>query len=177
MWQVFIERMRQPTDPQRLQPDSPWPSQRSEKKPVAAEKHVLDARKSRDLKRNAGLKRPDMSRMHPQSFSRLKIADHEFAGKFQPRGPLPAQFLQKKAVAAENSRAQRLLEGDGDLNLRCPAQKAVAMNQVLVSRRDFNRNNVSRQLGRKRDFAGNPGGAILGHENRPAPGHPLNHSE
>jgi hypothetical protein len=73
-------------------------------------------------------------------------------------------MLEQKAAAAKNSRAQRLLEADGNLDLRRRAQKAVAMNHVLVSRRDFHRNNVPGQLGRKRHLAGDAGGTIFGHK-------------
>jgi len=51
--------------------------------------------------------------------------------------PCPVAFLQKEAVAAENSCAERLLEADTDLNLRRGAEESVAVDHVFVSRSNF----------------------------------------
>src|SRR5260370_33880622 len=128
MWQVLIDRVSQLGNRERLQPDSPGTSERGKKNSVAAENHGLDARNGRDLKRHARLKCTDMTGVNAQSLSRLQVANHELAGKFKPRSPLSAQPLQQKATASENARTQRLLEADGNLNLRCRAQKPVTMN-------------------------------------------------
>src|SRR5260370_27648532 len=131
--QVFIDRVRQLGNRERLQPDSARASERSQENSVAPENHVLDPRNGRDLKRHAGLKCADMPRMDPQSFSRLQIAHHEFAGEFKPCSALPAEPFQQKATAAKNTSAQRLLKPERNLNLRRGAHKAVAMNHVFAS--------------------------------------------
>src|SRR5438270_769296 len=113
--------------------------------------------------------------MHPQCFSRLQVANNQLAGELEPRGTLSTQMLQKKAAAAENSCAKRLLEPDRNLDTRCRTQKAVAMDHVFVSRRDFDRHNVARQLGCEGDLACRADRAVFGHEDRAAAGHSLDH--
>src|SRR5262245_44323264 len=115
--------------------------------------------------------------MHAQSFARLQIADYEFAGEFEPGGALSAEVLEQEAAAAEDACAERLLEADGNLNLRRGAEKAVAMNHVLVPGRDLNRHDVSRQLRRERHFARSADGAVFGHEDGAAAGHALQNAE
>ena len=85
--------------------------------------------------------------------------------------------MQEETAAAENPCAQRLLEADGNLNLRGRAKKAVAMNHVLASWRDFNRHDVPGQLGRKRYLAGSANGAVFGHKNRAASCDALDHAK
>src|SRR5215813_9263291 len=115
--------------------------------------------------------------MYAQSFSRLQVADDEFAGEFEPGGALSAEVLEQEAAAAEDARAERLLEAYGNLNLRRGAQKALAMNHVLVPGRDLNRHDVSGQLGRERHLARRADGAVFGHENGAAAGHALQNAE
>ena len=111
--------------------------------------------------------------MDAKGFARLEVADDEFAGEFEPGGALSAEALQQEAVAAKNARAQRLLEADADLNLRGGAEKAVAVNHVFVSGRDFDGHDVAGEFGGERDFAGGPAGAVFGHEDGAAAGHAL----
>jgi hypothetical protein len=85
--------------------------------------------------------------MDSESFSGLKIFDDEFAGKFEPGSALSAEVLQEEAIAAEDARAERLLESDADLNLRRCAQKAVSVNHVFVAGADFNGHDVAGKLG------------------------------
>ena len=79
---------------------------------------------------------------------------NDFAGEFEPRGALPADLLQKEAVAAEDARAERLLEADAELDLRRGAEKAVAVNHVLVSGGDVDGKDVAGNAGGKGDLAG-----------------------
>src|SRR6185437_4893383 len=160
-----------------LQPHTSWAGERSEEQTVAAKNHVLNATNSRDLKRHAGLKCTDMSRMHPQVLAGCEIAHNELAGKLQPRDALPTETLEQEAAAAEDARAERLLEADRNLDLRRRAQEPVAMDHVLVPGRDFNRNDVSGQLGGERNLARRADGAIFGHEQRSAASHALQHAE
>jgi len=51
------------------------------------------------------------------------------------------------------------------------------MDHVFVSRRDLNRDDVSRQLGRERHLARGADGAVFGHENRAAAGYALQHTK
>jgi hypothetical protein len=88
-----------------------------------------------------------MAGMDAESFSRLKIFDDEFAGKFEPGRALSAEVLQEEAVAAEDAGAERLLESDADLNLRRGAQKAVTVNHVFAAGADFNGHDVAGKLG------------------------------
>ena len=117
MGQILVDGVSEFGDGKRLQPDSPRAGQSGKKNPIAAEDHILDARHGRDLKRNAGLKRADMSGMNAQGFPRLQVTHDQLPGEFQPGGALSAEPLQQKAVAAEYPRAQRLLETHTDLNL------------------------------------------------------------
>src|SRR5215470_17793522 len=114
--------------------------------------------------------------MYAQSFSRLQVADDEFAGEFEPGGAWSAEVLEQEPAAAEDARAERLLEADGNLNLRRGAEKTVAMNHVLVPGRDLDGHDVSGQLGRERHLARSAGGAVFGHENGTAAGHALQHT-
>ena len=51
------------------------------------------------------------------------------------------------------------------------------MNHVFMARRDFNGNDVARELGGKGHFAGCANGAIFSHENRAAARHPFQHAK
>src|SRR5262249_6803399 len=57
-----------------------------------------------------------------------------------------------------------LLETDADCDLRSCTNESVAMDQVLLSGADLNRNDVAGDLGCERYFAGVLYGAVLGHE-------------
>jgi hypothetical protein len=149
----LCQGMGQAGDGQRLQPDSAGTGQSREENSVAAKDHVLDAGHGRNLKRNTGLKRAHMSGMDAKSFAGLKITHDQFSGELEPGGTLSADLLQQEAIAAENSRAQRLLEADAELHLRSSAKKAVAVNHELASRRDFHGHNVAGKLGGEREFA------------------------
>src|SRR5579863_691845 len=91
-------------------------------------------------------KRTNMTRMNAQSFAGLHVAHDEFPGEFEPSRSLSGQSLQQVAVATEDARAQRLLKADTDLYLRSRTEKAVTVNHVFVSRRNFDRHNVARQF-------------------------------
>src|ERR1700677_3741149 len=152
MRQIFVDGVSQLSDWQRLQPDFPWTREGGKKNSVAAEDHILDARHGRDLERYAGLKRSNMARMNAQSFAGLQVAHDEFPGEFEPRRSLSGESLQQEAVAPEDARAQRLLKGDINLYLRSGTEKAVTVNHVFVSWRDFDRHDVARQLSGKGQF-------------------------
>src|ERR1700722_1315048 len=115
-----------------------------------------------------------MTRVNPQGFSGLKILHHQFAGEFEPCGTLPTEVLETKALTAKNAGSQRLLKSDANLNLRCAAEKAVAVHHELVAGSDFDRHNVPRELRCERQFASCPHSAIFRHEKRSAPGHATN---
>src|SRR5579864_9083004 len=104
-----------------------------------------------------------MTGVNSQSFSRLQVAHDEFTGEFEPGRSLAAELLQQEAVATENARSERLLEADRNLNLRGRAQKAVAMNHVFVSRRDFDRHDVAGQFGGKGQLTTRTDGPIFRH--------------
>ena len=110
--QVLVNGMGELCDRQCLQPDPSRAGEGGEKNSIATEDHVLDAGNGRDVERDAGLKCSDVAGMHTQSFSRLQVANNEFAGKFELGGALSAEVLEQKAAAAENARAKRLLEAD-----------------------------------------------------------------
>ena len=177
MGHVLRQGMSQSGDGQGLQPDSAGAGERRQENSVAAEDHVLDAGHGRDLERDARLERAHVTGMDAQSFAGLKIAHYQFSGEFEPGGALSAGLLQQEAVAPENSRAQRLLEADADLNLRRGAEEAVAVNHVLVSRRDFHGDDVAGKLGREGELAGGADGAVFGHKDGAAAGHALEHAE
>src|SRR5215469_11341402 len=86
-------------------------------------------------------------------------------------------MLQEKSVAAENSCAERLLEGYSDLNLWRGAEESLTVNHVLVAGCDFYRNDVPWKLGSECQFAGETHSAVFRHENRPAARDALDHAE
>src|ERR1051326_2671344 len=91
--------------------------------------------------------------MHAQSFAGLKIAHHQFSGKFEPRCTLSAHSLQEETVSTKDSCPERLLEADADLNLRGRTEKSVAVNHVFVARRHFHGNDMARKLGGECQFS------------------------
>src|SRR4029077_15080067 len=60
-----------------------------------------------------------------------------------------------------------------DLDLWSGAQKAVAMNHVVVAAADFDGQDMSRNLGSEGEFAARADGTVLGHEERAAAGYAL----
>ena len=93
-----------------------------------------------------------MAGMYAQSFAGLKIAYHELSREFEPGRALSADLLQKKAIAAKDSRAQGLLKADADLNLWSGAQEAMPVNHVLMSRRNFDGHDMPREFGSEGEF-------------------------
>ena len=100
-----------------------------------------------------------------------------FAGELEPRGALAADLLQEEAVAAEDARAEGLLEADAELDAGGGAEEAVAVDEVLVARADLDRDDVAGDAGGEGDLAGCADGAVLGHEERAAAGDALDRSE
>src|ERR1700690_888906 len=96
----------------------PGPASDARKIPSPPKNHVLDSRHGRDLKGNARLERAGVPRIPPQGFARLQVLHDQLTRKLDPCGSRSADVLQQEAVAAENSRPQRLLEADADLDLR-----------------------------------------------------------
>jgi len=74
-----------------------------------------------------------MAGMDQQRLALLQIAGDELAGELEPCGALTAELLQQKAAAAEDARAEGLLESDADLNGGRCAKKAMAMDHVVVA--------------------------------------------
>jgi len=97
--------------------------------------------------------------------------------KFEPGSSLSGESLQQEAVAAEDARAQRLLKADANLYLRSGTEKAVTVNHVFVSRRDFNRHDVARQFSGEGQFTAWTDGPIFSHENGPSASYPFQHAE
>jgi hypothetical protein len=116
--EILLDLMGEARDGQRLQPHAARAGERREKNAIAAEDHVLDARHTLNLKRNAGLKSADVARVYAQCFTRCEVLDDEFTGEFKPRDALSADLLQPKAIAAEDTRAKRLLESNAELDVR-----------------------------------------------------------
>src|ERR1035438_9222161 len=173
MRQILIDLMREPRNRQGLQPHSSRAGHHRQENPIPAKDHVFDARHHGDLKPDRGLKSSHVARMHEQGFAGSEVLDDQLAGKLEPRRTLAAYLLQQKTVAAKDARAQRLLEADPDGDLRRGAEKAVPVNHVLGTLAQLDRHNVSRHLDRKRHFAAILHGAVLGHEQAAAAGHPL----
>src|ERR1700757_2773043 len=104
---------------QRLQPNASGAGESGEKDSVAAEDHVADAGDAGDLEGDAGRKGSDVSRMHPQHLAGREVFGDNFARKLDPRDALAGDVLQEESVAAEDARAERLLEANSDVDLRC----------------------------------------------------------
>src|SRR5581483_6681946 len=135
-WQVGLKSVRELRDRERLQPHAPRAGERGEKKAVAAEDHVLDSWHHRDLERDAGLERPNVSRMDSEGFAGLQVPSDELSGELKPGSALPAELLQQEAVATEDAGAERLLKSYADLNFRRTTQESVTVNHVFVARRN-----------------------------------------
>src|SRR5579863_4920559 len=177
MGQISFDGVSQLGERQRLQPDAAGAGEGGQKNSVAAEDHVLDSWNRRDLKRHTRLKSADVPGMNAESLSRAKVSDHKFARQFQPGHALSAKFLQQEAVAAEDSRAQRLLEAYADLNLRSRTKKTMAVNHVFLGWPYLKGNDVSRHFCGEGQFSRGTGSSVFRHEQSSATGHAFQHTE
>src|ERR1700744_2707518 len=109
-WHVLHQLVRELRDGQRLQPHSSRPGERGEKDALAAEDHVANAGDARDLKRHGSLEGANVSRMDAQQLAGSEVLDDQLARELEPCDTLSAHLLQQEAVAAEDTRAKRLLK-------------------------------------------------------------------
>src|SRR5437879_4157815 len=114
-----------------------------------------------------------MSGMHAEVLSGLEIANDQLPGQLDPRDSLATDFLQQESIAAENARTERLLETNADLDLRRGAEKSLAVNHVLVPRRNLDGNDVPRKLGGESRFSRSSNGEVLRKEDRSVAGRGL----
>jgi hypothetical protein len=169
--------MRKALNGQGLQPDAAWTSERCEKNPVTSEDHVSYSRDALNLKRNVGVEGSDVAGVHAESFAGCEVFDDDFTGEFKPRRSLTVNFLQKEAIATEDSCSKRLLKADAECDASSGTEKAMAMNHVLMPVRYFNRDDVARDAGRKSNLPGSAISAVLGHEESAAAGDALESTE
>src|SRR6266481_2658076 len=148
-------------DGQGLQPDFAGAGERGQEDAVAPEDHILDSGNGGDLERHTGLECADVARMHAQGFAGLKVLYDQLTREFDPGSTLTGDVLQQETVSAEDARAQGLLKADAYLDLWIGAQKAVAMNHVIVAATDFDGQDVARNLGGEGQFAARTDGAVL----------------
>ena len=173
----FADLVGQPRNWKRLQPNLSRPGQQGQENSIAAEDHVLNSRNLGDLEAHGGLKCSHMARMHPKCLAGCQLLDDQLAAELQPGCSLAAHLLQHEPCAAKDACAQRLLEAYADCDLRGGAQKPVPVNHVLRALPQLHWNNVSRYLGGEGDLAAGLNGAVFGHEEAAAAGHPLERTE
>ncbi len=169
--------MREARDGQRLQPHATGTAEGSEKDTVAAEDHISDSGNALDLKRHSGLEGANVAGVNAEKFTGAEVLDDEFAGELEPCGTLAADLLQAEAIAAKDTRTERLLEADAELDTGGRAEEAVTVNEVLVARADLDRNDVARNACGERNLAGCAHGAVFRHKERAAAGNTLDRSE
>src|SRR6185437_4291678 len=170
MRQIGLERVSQVHEGKRLQPHASRSCERGEKDAVTAKEHVADALDARDVEADVRLERADVAGMNAQRLAGLKVAHDDLAAQLQPCGPIAVELLQQESVAAEDARAERLLEAHPQLNLRGGAEETMTVNQKLVSGSDLNGQNMPGNLGCESDLAGITLRRVLGHEEA-APAH------
>ena len=84
--------------------------------------------------------------------------------KLHPRVPLTLQALHGEPGAAEDTGAQPLLESDRELHARRRAHEAVPVTHVALSGCDFQGQDLTRQLGGKRQQSRTTDCGVLRHE-------------
>ena len=167
----------EPRDGQRLQPDRSGALEYGEEDSVSAEDGILQAWNHHDLEGDRGLECADVAGMDAQDFAGGKVLHDQLAGELDPRRSLAGDLLEQEAVAAKDAGAQRLLEADADGDAVGGAEEAVAVDHVLLAGADGDGDDVARDLGGERDFAGILHGAVFSHEEAAAAGHALEHAE
>ena len=115
--------------------------------------------------------------MHAQRLTGRQVPDDQLATQLQPGRSLAAHLLQHETGAAEDACPQRLLEAHPDGDLRRGAEKPVPVNHILRALPQLHRDNVPRHLGGKGHIAAGLVGAVFGHEEAAAAGHPLERAE
>ena len=151
--EILLNLVSETGDGERLQPDAAGAGERGEKDAVAAEDHVFDAGDALNLERDGGLEGADVAGMDAEEFAGGEVFDDELAGEFEPGYALAADLLQEEAVAAEDARAERLLEADAEFDAGGGAEEAVT---VLVAGADVDGNDVAGDAGGEGDLAGAP---------------------
>ena len=131
--EILLDLVGEAGDGKGLQPDSAGSGEGGEKDAVAAEDHVSDAGDALNLKGDGGLKGADVAGVDAKEFARGEVFDDEFAGELEPSDSLAGDFLQEEAVAAEDARAERLLESDAEFDAGGGAEEAVAVDEVFVA--------------------------------------------
>jgi hypothetical protein len=175
--EILLDLVGEAGDGERLQPDTSGTGECCKEDAVAAEDHVFDARDALDLKGNARLKGTDVSRMDAKEFAGRQVLDDELTGELKPGDSLPGYFLQEEAVTTEDARAEGLLEADAEFDAGGGAEKAVTVDQVLVTWADLDRHDMAGDAGGKGDLAGGTDRAVLGHKERSAASDALDRSK
>ncbi len=165
--------MGEPGDGEGLEPDAAGAGEGREEDTVATEDHVPKAGDTLDLEGDAGLEGSDVAGMDAEGFASGEVFDDDFAGELEPGGSLSRDLLQEEAVAAEDARAERLLEADAEFDASGGAEEAVAVDEVFVSVAHGDGDDVAGDAGGEGDLAGDSVGAVLGHEERSAAGDAL----
>src|SRR5438105_6036528 len=102
--------------------------------------------------------------MHAQGVARLQVVDDDLTVQGDPCLPLPRQLLQAKSGAAEDARAEALLEADRKLDSELRAEEAMAMDHVTLTGRDLKRQDLARQRGRKGEESRSSPRRVFRHE-------------
>ncbi len=129
---VFEKLVGQTRNGERLEPDAAGAGEGSEKDTVAAKDHVAQTRDALDLEGDGGLKGSDVAGMDAEGFAGCEVFDDHLAGEFEPGEALAGDLLEEKAVATEDTGAKGLLEAYAKLDADGSAEKAVAVDEVLL---------------------------------------------
>src|SRR6266851_2715967 len=162
--QILLDRVRQVLHAHRLQPDASRPRERGKEEAAAAEERVLDPGHGRDVELHRFLVHADVARVYAQGVARLQVVGHDLAVQLDPRLALPLEALHPESRAAENARAQPLLEADGKLDADGGAHETVPVNHEALARGDIHGQDLAWQLGRECEQPGPAHAGVLGHE-------------
>ena len=125
------------------------------------------------LEADGGVERSDMARMHAEALACGELVGRDLPGKLEPGGSLPLEALKDEALATEDGTAEGLLHGDGGEHVRCAAEPAMAVDDVLGSRCDLDGEDPSGKLRRQHQHSRCAARLIAGEEDAPAAGDPF----
>src|SRR6202521_1478631 len=125
--------MREMLHGHRLQPDPPRTRERGEEDAVTAEERVLDAGYGGDVELDRFLVHAHVPRMDAQRVAGLKVVHDDLPVQLHPRLSLALKPLHPESRAAEDSRAELLLEPDRELHARGGAHETMPVDHVALA--------------------------------------------
>src|SRR5581483_5838197 len=114
--------------------------ERRVEQPFSSEQRVAKTADELDVVRHGIGHRDDAACVDAQLLTRGEIEIEHVAARVQKDEPLAGDLLQDEALAAEESRAELLREGDGEIDVADGAEERVALGKngvaVQLERKD-----------------------------------------